>query len=282
MTRQIANAIDAGDGDMEARNLRQRLAADARDLSTRILLARWYDRRGLPDLALEHYRLSVAQFPQSAVAALELAKTLRQMGAAAEALAVLEQGAERMPRNWEFPSLLGILRDERGEWAQAEALHRAALAMDDTRAGLHNNLGYNLLLQGKAEAAAVELKRAVELDPQSQLARNNLGAALAATSQSEEALAAWRRSADSAAAHNNLAAVLMEQGKDAEAREQIQAALSVRPDYAPALSNLRLLSAKTGESVEVPVLGHLNSWWGRMTSWGPWRDRHPPPKGSTP
>src|SRR5271155_5653029 len=67
MTRQAHNAVDLGDGDVEAQRLRKRLAADARDLDARISLARLYTRRGLPDLALEHYRLAAVQFPDSPV-----------------------------------------------------------------------------------------------------------------------------------------------------------------------------------------------------------------------
>ena len=265
MKTQISNAINAGEGDLEAAKLRQRLAADAKDLNARILLARLYNRRGLPDLALEHYRLAAAQFPDAPVATLELAKTLRQMNAPREALVVLEQGAQRMPASWELISLQGVLLDETGELPAAEAAHRKAASMDQTRALLHNNLGYNMLLQGKAGEAATELKRAVELDPQSLIARNNLGVALASSSQSKEALVEWQHSGDAAAAHNNLGAVLMEQGKDAEAREEIRASLNVRPAYAPALANLRVLAAKSGENVEIPARN--TNWWSRIPFW---------------
>ena len=268
MTRQIANAIDAGDGDIEARNLRQRLAADSKDLNARIMLARMYTRRGLPDLALEHYRMAAAQFPEAPIATLELAKTLRQMEAEGEALSVLEQGVSRMPANWELISLQGIILDDQGELAGAEAAHRKALAIDQSRAALHNNLGYNLLLQGKADLAAAELKRAIEIEPQSQIARNNLGAALATGSQSKEALTEWQRSGDPASAHNNLGAVLMEQGKDQEAREEIQTALRFRPAYPPAIANLRLLAAKTGDTIEIPATKPPVSWWSRINFWG--------------
>ena len=45
------------------------------------MLARMYLKRGLPDLALEHYRMAAAQFPDSAITAIELAKTLRDLAA---------------------------------------------------------------------------------------------------------------------------------------------------------------------------------------------------------
>src|SRR5262245_37568559 len=80
MARQVQNAADAGDGDLEAKTLRKRLAANSDDLDARIQLARLYSRRGLPDLALEHYRLAAAQFPDVPIVVLALAKTLRESG----------------------------------------------------------------------------------------------------------------------------------------------------------------------------------------------------------
>src|SRR5580704_9558808 len=162
MERQAHNAVELGDGDLQAQQLRKRLAANARDLDARILLARLYAQRGLPDLALEHYRLAAAQFQDSPVVALALAKTLREMGESEGALKAI---ADSTAKTWELLSLQGIILDEQGRFALAEPVHRAALALDPSRSALHTNLGYNLLLQGQGEAAAAEFRRALEIDP---------------------------------------------------------------------------------------------------------------------
>ena len=248
MSKHIENAIDAGEGDVELRDLRRRVAANAADLDARVLLARLYLRRGLPDLALEHYRLAAAQFPDSAVVALELAKTLRQVGQSQQALEAVNTFLKRNPaRTWELLSLDGILQDDSGMLTEAEASHRAALALAPTRSGLHNNLGYNLLLQGRPDAAAQEFRQATEIDPRSQIAHNNLGTALALqTPASSSALAEWQRTSDPAVAHNNLGAVLIEQGRYADARVELTAALRLHRDFAPALANLKLVAQKDG------------------------------------
>ena len=196
MQRQIQNAIDAGEGDLEARALRQRLASNADDLDARILLARLYSSRGLPDLAIEHYRMAAARFPDSVAAALGLAKTLQGMGETEEALKAVAESLKSQPGgNWELLSLRGILEDQAGRSAEAEASHRAALALQPGNGSLHNNLGYNLLTQERAEEAAAEFRRAIEIDPRSEIAHNNLGAALAAQSPpaQKEALLELRR-----------------------------------------------------------------------------------------
>jgi len=79
MERQIANAVDAGEGDYRVRLLRQRMAADPENLSVRIELIEHYTRVGYPELALEHCRLAAARFPESADIQLSLAKLLRKI-----------------------------------------------------------------------------------------------------------------------------------------------------------------------------------------------------------
>jgi Flp pilus assembly protein TadD len=262
MAREVKGAADAGEGDLELRMLRQRLAANAKDLDARIALARYYAERNLPDLALEHYRLAAAQFPDSVPVALALAKSLRAMGEPSEALKTLHEFADRQPRgSWEVLSLEGILEDERGQLADAEKSHRAALALAPDQSALHNNLGYNLLSQKKTDAAVAELRRAIDLEPKSEIAHNNLATALARSSAgSEEALAEWSRSANPAQAHNNLAAVLIEQGRYREARVELATALTLQPNLSSALANLRLVSELDGKPATVSIKRRASLW----------------------
>src|ERR1041385_8086778 len=77
--RQIRNARDAGDGDYELRALREKVAADAGNVAARLELAKAYQERGYPDVALEICRLAVARFPESGEAELALIRALRAM-----------------------------------------------------------------------------------------------------------------------------------------------------------------------------------------------------------
>jgi Flp pilus assembly protein TadD len=267
MSRQVQNAVDAGEGDLELKNLRQRVAANPNDLDARILLARVYLRRGLPDVALEHQRLAARMFPESSAAALELSKTLRQAGESKQALEITQNFLAGHPSaSWELLSLQGILQDERGEFAQGEQSYRAALKIDEQRSAIHNNLGYNLLLQGKAGDAATEFRRALEIDPRSQIAHNNLGAALIAAKAPAEALAEWQKASGPAAAHNNLAAVLMEQGRYEEARAELDAALKVQAEFAPAVANLKMVAARDGKPGTMPASAPRSNIWKKVTA----------------
>jgi len=262
MAREVKGAADAGEGDLELRKLRQRLAANVRDLDARIALARYYAERNLPDLALEHYRLAAVQFPDSVPVTLALAKSLRDMGEPSEALKTLREFADRQPRGtWEVLSLEGILEDEQGQLTEAEKSHRAALALAPEQSALHNNLGYNLLSQKKTDAAVAELRRAIELEPKSEIAHNNLATALARSgSGSQEALAEWSRSANPAQAHNNLAAVLIEQGRYREARAELATALALQPNLSSALANLRLVSELDGKPATISIKRRAGLW----------------------
>ncbi len=224
-----------------------------------MLLARYYEARGYPDIALEHYRLAAAQFPESSAIAISLAKTLRGMGEPAEAIRTLAEFAARQPRTGsDVLSLEGILEDEQGNHSAAENAHRAAVAAAPEQSDLHNNLGYNLLAQGRMDAAIEEFRRAVELDPKSDIAHNNLAAAIARSGSAtkdtaREAIAEWGRTTGQAEAHNNMAAVLIDQGRYDEARAELAAALSMEPGLSAATSNLRLLAEKDGRPAAIPV-----------------------------
>src|SRR5581483_6413893 len=107
-----------------------------------------------------------------------------------------------------YSSWLGILLDETGQWTAGEPAHRKAIGLAPADDNLHNNLGYNLLMQKKFDDAAGEFREALKLNPASQVAHNNLALALAGQNANQQAIASWQAAGDPASAHNNLAAVL--------------------------------------------------------------------------
>jgi Flp pilus assembly protein TadD len=259
MRRQVTNAVDAGDGDHEASVLRRKLAADPTDLSSRLAIAEHYRKLGFPDVALEHYRLAAARFPDSSEVHVHLAQSLREMSLTDEALETLVKFCKKQQSpSADAWSLMGILYDDVGEFTFGEHAYRAALGVDSKRDAVHNNLGYNLLLQGKTDAAAEELRRALALNPRSEIARNNLGMALAATPR--EALLQMQSVSDAATAHSNLAAVLIEQKRYAEARQEIKIALNYSPNHVAALSNLELLSELDGKPASFELTPRVTGW----------------------
>jgi Flp pilus assembly protein TadD len=190
---------------------------------------------------------------------LHLAQSLREIGLKDEALETLVKFCKKQPAaSADAWSLMGILYDDMGEFAYGEKAYRAALVVDSNRDSVHNNLGYNLLLQGKTDAAAQEFRRALTLNPHSEIARNNLGIALTATPQ--EALLQMQSVSDPATAHSNLAAVLIEQQRYVEARQEIKIALHYSPNHMAALSNLELVSELDGQPASVELTPQVTGW----------------------
>ena len=264
MERQVRNAKDAGEGDYIVRSLRQQMAAEPDNLAVRMELIEHYDRGGYPELALEHCRLAAARFPESAEIQLSLAKLLRSLkmtGEAAQGLAAfLTNHPQQSPV---YDSWLGILRDELGQWPEGEKSHRAALALNADLDYLHNNLGYNLLMQKRPSEAAFEFRQALKLKPHSEVARNNLGLALAETPQ--EAVLHWQSVSDPATAHSNMAALLIEQGRYEDARKELDLALGYNKSHAAALSNLKLVSELDGKPAVIPIKP-VKTKWGKFRS----------------
>jgi Flp pilus assembly protein TadD len=259
--RQIRNAHDAGDGDYELRVLRARVAAEPDSIPARLELAKAYQQRGYADVALEMCRLTAARFPGSGEVELELVSALRDLNQRPEAIASLNAFLQANPQTApKYQSWLGILLDEIGQWTAGEPAHRKALEMGPAQDSLHNNLGYNLLMQKKMAEAAVELREALRLNPASEVARNNLGMALAGENSNQQAVASWQSVSDPATAHNNLAAVLIQKGNYPEARKELEIALGYNRTHPAALRNLELVSRLDGSAATMPSTQTRTGW----------------------
>jgi Flp pilus assembly protein TadD len=270
MQRQVLNAVDAGDGDVELKTLRAKVIAEPSNLSARLELGKAYEQRGYPELALDHYRWAAEHSPESGDAELALARSLDNSGQSAEALASLTSFLNAHPQDGPtLYSWLGIMRDDAGDWKGSEQAYREAMAKaKQDRDYLHNNLGYSLLRQGENEKAAVEFRAALKLNPHSEIARDNLGVALAVNpaENPKEAIVNWQSLNEPATAHSNMAAVLIEQGKYAEARKELEIALKYNRNNAAALANLELLSTLDGKPVTLPAAMKPATTWFRLTS----------------
>jgi Flp pilus assembly protein TadD len=259
--RQIRNAADAGDGDYRMRVLRQRMAAEPDNVEVRVELAKAYAARGYPDMALELCRLTAARFPASGEVELALVRALREMNRGPEAIEGLEAFLRAHPQtSADYYSWLGILRDETGAWPLGEPAHRKAIELSPSADQLHNNLGYNLMMQKKDEAAAAEFNEAIRLNSSNQVARNNLGWTLARQNETQQAIASWQSASDPASAHSNLAAVWIEKGNFPEARKELAIALGYNKSHPSALKNLELVERLEGRAASLTDFEQESRW----------------------
>lgn len=275
MEKQILNAVDAGEGDAELRLLRARVIDSPSSLSARLELGQAYERRGYPELALDHYRVAADRSPESAEAHLMLARALDHSGHSGEAIVLLDSFLVAHPQPGPtLYSWLGIMRDDAADWKGSEWAYREAMSKaSEDHDYLHNNLGFSLMKQGQNDLAAEQFRAALKLNSHSEIARNNLGIVLAAgpAAQTSEAIVHWQSLNEPATAHSNLAAVLIEQGKYPEARKELQIALQYNQSNPAALKNLELLSTLDGKPVTIPAATEQPTGWARVKStWRRW------------
>jgi len=110
-----------------------------------------------------------------AQAYLYLYQIYKNRGMMKEALAVLEQGREKCPRNYDLLAAYGIFLVEKGELDEGIEAVRKALEWMDFDPLLWNNLGFAYLQKGE-EARALECyRKALSLDENHAMTHANLG-----------------------------------------------------------------------------------------------------------
>lgn len=262
--RNAHNAVDAGDGDYRLNMLRAQAAAEPENADVRLALIQTYRDLSYSDVALEMARAAAARFQGNEALQLSLVRSLRDANLRNEAISVLDAWIKAQPlASASAYSWMGILQDESSHWVMAEPLHRKAVSLAPGLAYLHNNLGYNLLMQSKYDDAAVEFREALRLEPRSAMARNNLAMALTGQGEIGEAAAELQTGTDPASAHSNMAAVLIEKGNYPEARKELEIALGYNRLHPAALKNLDLVSRLEGRPATLPVNESSGTRWER-------------------
>ncbi len=169
--------------------------------------------------AIAHYQTALQLRPRFALARLNLATALAAIpGRQEEALAALEEVLRDMPdsapAHYRLANLLASLP---GRQAEAISHYERALELDPGVAVVHYDLARRLAGSPDQLAAALaHTTEAVRLDPGFVEAYNLLGVLQVRAGRMDEARAAW------------------------------QQALAIRPDFAPAQRNLRLLEQNSG------------------------------------
>ena len=205
--------------------LERALAADPRHWKAHNNLALAAVDLGELELAEAHYRESLAIEPQPAIYS-DLGFVLERQGLADEAIEMYRKALELDPGSATAHYNLGGSLVQRGEYEAAEGHFRAALAQKPS-APAYDGLGFALWKQGRVHEATAALRAAIEADPSHPAAYDHLGTILLEQGRLEEAESSYRllvRNRPSAAAHAQLAEVLMRLGRPDEARREMETA----------------------------------------------------------
>jgi Flp pilus assembly protein TadD len=197
--------------------------------------------------------------PRQAIAALELALAngvtrrdlqvklgtyLAEVGAAAKAIPLLET----LPRDdTEALNALGIAYAHVGRPADAMQMFRRALEFDPTSGLAHQNIGTLHLQAGDLKAAEASLREALRIDPTVSGALTTLGVVQIKTGRGAEAVESWKRAVELEPtefdALYNLTIELLAQGRIDDARTFGDRYLATAPPalYARDLAHVRKL-----------------------------------------
>lgn len=147
-----------------------------------------------------------------------------------------------------------VTRAQLQHWRNSLSLFEHALAVTTNNAVAHNNLGTALAAMGEKDEAMGHYTKALSLQPRLPLLQNNVGVALAREKKWDEAIARYREAIrlkpDYAAAYNNLGAALVNTGFLNEAATNFSWALNFNPDYPEALNNLGGVAEMLGRNDE--------------------------------
>ena len=261
--KQTVGAFDPLTDDRRVQLLQGRLKLNPRDVAIRMELAGVYENYRLCSDGFEQYAEVLRLAPSAAAdwavgeqAVAGLGRCARAARRGGEAIPLMEAFLKQRPSAGSFNEL-GLLYDAVGDLVDGESALREAVARDAESDQLRNNLGYNLLLQNKAEAAEAEFRRALDLNPKGAITRNNLGVALVRRGDPRGALEQFQMTSDAATAHNNVAVVLLEMGQYEQGRGELVKALAIRRNFAPALANFKLVQARIRERAELPKAGSV-------------------------
>lgn len=114
---------------------------------------------------------------------------------------------------------------------EAEPLYRKVIELSPESAAARNNLGFNFLLQGRAEEAVTLLSGAQALDAKNPRILANLATAYLLVGEKGKALQIFRQALGEAEAYNNIGYLYMTQSRWDEAESALRKALELSPRY---------------------------------------------------
>jgi tetratricopeptide (TPR) repeat protein len=174
----------------------------------------------------------------------KLGKVQVQEGASDQALALYLQAIKDNPREVRFYILAGELYEAKQNWDQAKALYQQALSISPDHPLASNNLAYVILEQGGNVDVAMNMAQTARRGmPDSPNAADTLGWAYyhkgiyqSAISQFQEALRLNERNGapDDAVLHYHLGLAYQKANQMLLARQQLEKAVKISPDYADA------------------------------------------------
>lgn len=217
-------------------------------------------------------RLDSGASTASAGLHVQAARVYESRGDHLQALHHYESALLASPDNVKILLAIARLHDRNGEWVQAESYYLRASDADPQNAGAFNDLGLCYARQSKFDEAASALEFAVQQEPENLRYRNNLAAVLVEAGRPADALHHLIGVHSPAVAHYNVGYLLAKRGQPKQAGDYLAAAVQADPSLAVAQSLLN--SVRESGTPRVPAT--LTSESGDPQSSQPLMRRLPP------
>jgi tetratricopeptide (TPR) repeat protein len=153
-----------------------------------------------------------------------------------------------------FFALIAATRAQVSYWKNSTRLFEHALSVTNGNYVIHNNLGFELALQGRMDEAIMHYRAALRINPEFELAHINLGSALFSQGEIEKSLAYYQTTLSQtprfAGVHHNLGILLLRVGRIDEAVDHFQETLRIKPDYAEVYNSLGAALVSQGKIEE--------------------------------
>ncbi|MFN0110067.1 MAG: tetratricopeptide repeat protein [Blastocatellia bacterium] len=150
------------------------------------------------------------------------------------------------PNFAEAYNLLGVCYDEKGQYKQAQDEYKKALKVESNNARFLNNIGYSFYLSGDYGNSVKHYKRGLKITPNDRRMHNNIGLAYGRKGDYNEAKEHFIVAVGEVGAHLNLGYLYSQDGEQDKAMKAYETALKIKPDSAPALTNLAQLYERKG------------------------------------
>jgi Tfp pilus assembly protein PilF len=181
------------------------------------------------------------------------ARMYEKNGDAAGAAAQYGKALKEDPNH--LPALLGYaaLHDHQKEYGDADKLYQEAIKQHPKDAAVYNDRGLSYQSRGQMGEAAQYFAKAIQLQPDKPLYRNNMAIVLVAMHRHDEALAQLTAVHGPAVAHYNLAILLHRKGMDQEAQYHFAQAAQIDPSLVAAKQWAERLSPNSRPETSLAV-----------------------------
>ena len=153
-----------------------------------LYLGNCYAKLGLPDQAIEEFRLATKFGPNQPKAFVELVKQQIRLGQIPAALELLREAKKKFPNDPEVLFWSGTELFNKGRIPEAQHIWLLAMNKNKKMLGLASSLAEVALMQGDFPKAKAMAQQDLEIDPNFAMANRIYGLALASTGKFEQSI----------------------------------------------------------------------------------------------